>query len=70
VELLGKSCFVGRRYEEALFWLRQSPDRVATNRAWLAAAAAYAGLRDEAKRHAGIFLTTLPDASRRTGCQP
>jgi DNA-binding SARP family transcriptional activator/TolB-like protein/Tfp pilus assembly protein PilF len=59
VELLGKSCFVGHRYEEALFWLRQSPDRVATNRAWLAAAAAYAGLRDEAERHAGVFMATL-----------
>lgn len=59
VELLGKSCFVGRRYEEALFWLRQSPDRVCTNRAWLAAAAAYAGLRDEAERHAGIFIAAL-----------
>ena len=59
VELLGKSCFVGRRYEEALFWLRQSPDRVATNRAWLAAAAAHAGLRDEAERHAGIFMAAL-----------
>jgi tetratricopeptide (TPR) repeat protein len=59
VELIGKSCFVGRRYEEALFWLRQSPDRVTTNRAWLAAAAAYAGLPDEAARHASIFLASL-----------
>jgi DNA-binding SARP family transcriptional activator/TolB-like protein len=59
VELLGKSCFVGRHYQEALFWLRQSPDRVCTNRAWLAAAAAYAGLKDEAERHAGMFMATL-----------
>jgi hypothetical protein len=29
------------------------------NRAWLAAAAAYAGLRDEAERHAGIFIAAL-----------
>jgi tetratricopeptide (TPR) repeat protein len=51
-ELIGKSSFIGRRYDEALFWLRQSPDRVTSNRGWLAAAAAYAGRGEEAATHA------------------
>ena len=59
VELMGKSCFMGRRYEDALFWLRQSPDRVTTNRGWLAAAAAYAGRSDEAAMHARLMHATL-----------
>ena len=72
-ELLGKSCFVGRRYEEALFWLRQTPDRMATNRAWLAAAAAYAGRIDEAAMHAQLMRATLlqrlGEAALRSGCR-
>jgi DNA-binding SARP family transcriptional activator/TolB-like protein/Tfp pilus assembly protein PilF len=59
VEQMGKACFIGRRYDEALFWLRQSPDRITTNRGWLAAAAAYAGLADEADRHAQAMRATL-----------
>jgi DNA-binding SARP family transcriptional activator/TolB-like protein len=59
VELMGKSCFIGRRYEDALFWLRQAPDRITTNRGWLAAAAAYAGRRDEAAVHAQAMRVTL-----------
>jgi len=59
VEQMGKACFIGRRYEEALFWLRQSPDRITTNRGWLAAAAAYAGRMDEAAMHAKLMRATL-----------
>ena len=58
-EQIGKACFVGRRYEEALFWLRQTPDRITTNRGWLAAAAAYAGRLDEAAMHARRMRSTL-----------
>ena len=58
-EQIGKACFVGRRYEEALFWLRQTPDRITTNRGWLAAAAAYAGRLDEAAMHARLMRATL-----------
>jgi tetratricopeptide (TPR) repeat protein len=59
VEQIGKACFIGRRYEEALFWLRQSPDRIRTNRGWLAAAAAYAGRGEEAAMHARLMRATL-----------
>lgn len=59
VEQMGKACFIGRRYEEALFWLRQSPDRIRTNRGWLAAAAAYAGRTEEAAMHAQLMRETL-----------
>jgi TolB-like protein/Tfp pilus assembly protein PilF len=59
VEQIGKACFIGRRYEEALFWLRQSPDRIRTNRGWLAAAAAYAGRAEEAAMHARLMRATL-----------
>ncbi|UVF22230.1 hypothetical protein HPT29_026460 (plasmid) [Microvirga terrae] len=59
VEQMGKSCFVGRRYEDALFWMRQSPDRITTNRGWLAAAAAYAGRTDEAAMHANRMREAL-----------
>jgi tetratricopeptide (TPR) repeat protein len=59
VEHMGKSCLIGHRYEEALFWLRQAPDRITTNRGWLAAAAAYAGRMDEAAFHARLMQTTL-----------
>jgi hypothetical protein len=58
-EQIGKVCFVGRRYEEALFWLRRTPDRISTNRGWLAAAAAYAGRLDEATMHATLVRATL-----------
>jgi tetratricopeptide (TPR) repeat protein len=58
-EQVGKACFVGRRYEEALFWLRQTPDRITTNRGWLAAAAAYAGRPEEAAMHARLMRATL-----------
>jgi tetratricopeptide (TPR) repeat protein len=58
-EQIGKACFVGHRYEEALFWLRQTPDRITTNRGWLAAAAAHAGRWDEAAMHARLMRTTL-----------
>jgi DNA-binding SARP family transcriptional activator/TolB-like protein/Tfp pilus assembly protein PilF len=58
-EQIGKACLVGRRYEEALFWLRQTPDRITSNRGWLAAAAAYAGRADEAAMHARLMRTTL-----------
>jgi DNA-binding SARP family transcriptional activator/TolB-like protein len=59
VEQMGKACFIGHRYEEALFWLRQSPDRITTNRGWLAAAAAYAGRPEEASMHARRLRATL-----------
>jgi TolB-like protein len=59
VEQIGKACFIGRRYEDALFWLRQSPDRITTNRGWLAAAAACAGRTDEAAMHARLMRATL-----------
>ena len=58
-EQIGKACFIGRRYEEALFWLRQTPDRITTNRGWLAAAAACAGRIDEAAMHAKLMRATL-----------
>lgn len=58
-EQMGKACFIGHRYEEALFWLRQTPDRITTNRGWLAAAAAYAGRMDEARSHARLMRATL-----------
>lgn len=58
-EQIGKACFIGRRYEDALFWLRQAPDRITTNRGWLAAAAAYAGRMDEAANHAKLMRATL-----------
>jgi hypothetical protein len=58
-EQIGKACFVGHRYEEALFWLRQTPDRITTNRGWLAAAAAYAGRLDEATMHTRLMRATL-----------
>lgn len=51
-EIMGKLYFIARRYEEALLWLRQAPDRVMTNRGWLTSAAAHAGRHDEAKQHA------------------
>ena len=50
---------MAHRYENALFWLRQSPDRITTNRGWLAAAAAYAGKTDEAAMHARLMRATL-----------
>ena len=56
---MAKACFMGHRYEDALFWLRQSPDRIKTNRGWLAAAAAYAGRMDEAAMHARLMRATL-----------
>jgi TolB-like protein len=59
VEHMGKACLIGHRYEEALFWLRQAPDRITTNRGWLAAAAAYAGRMDEAACHARLMRVTL-----------
>ena len=58
-EQIGKACFIGRRYEEALFWLRQTPDRITTNRGWLAAAAACAGRIEEAATHAKLMRATL-----------
>jgi DNA-binding SARP family transcriptional activator/TolB-like protein len=58
-EQIGNACFIGRRYEEALFWLRQTPDRITTNRGWLAAAAAHAGRIDEAATHAQRMRATL-----------
>jgi DNA-binding SARP family transcriptional activator/Tfp pilus assembly protein PilF len=58
-EQIGKACFIGQRYEEALFWLRQTPDRITTNRGWLAAAAAHAGHWDEAAMHARRMRATL-----------
>jgi DNA-binding SARP family transcriptional activator/Tfp pilus assembly protein PilF len=58
-EQMGKACFIGRRYEDALFWLRQTPDRITTNRGWLAAAAAYAGHTGEAAMHARLMRATL-----------
>ena len=58
-EQIGTAWFVGRRYEEALFWLRQTPDRITTNRGWLAAAAAYVGRLDEATMHARGMRATL-----------
>jgi tetratricopeptide (TPR) repeat protein len=58
-EQIGKACFIGHRYEEALFWLRQTPDRITTNRGWLAAAAAHAGRIDEAATHAQRMRATL-----------
>jgi TolB-like protein/two-component SAPR family response regulator len=58
-EQIGKACFIGRRYEDALFWLRQTPDRITTNRGWLAAAAAYAGHLEEAAMHARRMRATL-----------
>ena len=51
-EIMGKASFAAKRYDDALFCLRQSPDRVPTNRGWLAAAAAYAARSDEARLHA------------------
>src|SRR3712207_7082814 len=48
-----------RSYEEALFWLRQTPDRITTNRGWLAAAAANAGRMEEAATHAKLMRATL-----------
>ena len=59
VEQMGKACLIGRRYDDALFWLRQSPDRITTNRGWLAAAAAHAGRMDEAAMHARLMRATL-----------
>jgi DNA-binding SARP family transcriptional activator/TolB-like protein len=58
-EIMGKLFFVARRYEEALLWLRQSPDRVMTNRGWLASAAAHAGRHEEAARHAARLRSKL-----------
>jgi DNA-binding SARP family transcriptional activator/TolB-like protein len=58
-EIMGKLYFIARRYDEALLRLRQAPDRVMTNRGWLASAAAHAGRHDEAKQHAARLRSKL-----------
>ncbi|WP_176562785.1 BTAD domain-containing putative transcriptional regulator [Paracoccus liaowanqingii] len=58
-ELMGKTAYIAGRYDSAVFWLRQSQNRVPTNRAWLAAAAARAGLRVEAAAHARAATATI-----------
>jgi tetratricopeptide (TPR) repeat protein len=58
-EIMGKLHFIARRYEEALLWLRQAPDRVITNRGWLASAAAHAGRHEEAAQHAARMRSKL-----------
>jgi tetratricopeptide (TPR) repeat protein len=69
-EQIGKACFIGHRYDEALFWLRQTPDRITTNRGWLAAAAAYAGRLDEAASMPGECAPRCNTVWARRNCGP